>query len=94
MKKSDRVYAVTDGVSKKETLVRAAGLQTAIAHVASRQFTGKLLKSGELLDRITDGAKVESADDPEQGATPAPEAATPPGTDGADQHSGGKNGTE
>ena len=92
---SDKVYAVIDGDSKKETLVRAAGLQTAIAHVAAKQFTGKLLKSGELLDRITDGATVEVARTPAQGATPAPEAATPPkGTDGADTQTGGNNGTE
>lgn len=77
---SDKVYAVTDTVSKNRTLVRAPGLQTAIAHVAAKQFTGVLLKGGEVLDAVTGGEPVEVAKVPAQGATPAPEATPPTGS--------------
>jgi hypothetical protein len=93
---SDKVYAVNDTVNGAETLVRAAGLQTAIAHVAAKQFTGKLLKSGELLDRIDAGATVEKAREPAHSPAPTPEAKGPPGSDvqGAAQSGGGKDGSK
>jgi hypothetical protein len=91
---SNKVYSVIDNVSGNETLVRAAGLQTAIGHVAAKQFAGKLLKSGELMDKLDAGATVEKAKEPAQGGTPTPEAAPPPGANGADQSDGGNDGNQ
>lgn len=75
---SDKVYSVVDNATGATTLVRARGLQTAIDHVAAGRFAGKLLKSGELLDAVSGGAKVETAGEEAQ------TAAEPEGSDDAD----------
>lgn len=69
---SDKVYEVLDKQTKQTKLVRARGLQTAKDHVAAAiiddRFEARLLKSGELLDKVTAGATVETAGEQAQNA--------------------------